>query len=55
MVLQPPADLRARSRSGLLQGKSCFNFKSVKPALFKELAGLTKAGYASDEQQGFAP
>jgi hypothetical protein len=27
-----------------MQGKSCFNFKQVEPALFKELAALTKKG-----------
>jgi hypothetical protein len=27
-----------------MQGKSCFNFKSVDESLFKELAGLTKKG-----------
>lgn len=36
-----------------MQGKSCFNFKSVEPALFQELADLTEAGYASYKQQGF--
>lgn len=30
-------ELRAR-----MQGKSCFNFKAVEPALFKELDALTK-------------
>lgn len=29
-----------------MQGKSCFNFKSVDEALFKELERLTKAGFA---------
>jgi hypothetical protein len=29
-----------------MQGKSCFNFKKVEPGLFKELAALTKKGYA---------
>ncbi|MCO4098157.1 hypothetical protein [Gemmatimonas sp.] len=38
-----------------MQGKSCFNFKSVEPALFKELAKLTKAGYVSYKAQGFVP
>jgi len=28
-----------------MQGKSCFNFKQIEPALFKELAALTKKGY----------
>jgi hypothetical protein len=36
-----------------MQGKSCFNFSSVEPALFKELAALTEAGYASYREQGF--
>jgi hypothetical protein len=35
-----------------MQGKSCFNFTSVDEKLFKELAKLTKAGFAkfSDEK-----
>jgi hypothetical protein len=28
-----------------MQGKSCFNFKKPEPALFKELAALTKKGH----------
>src|SRR5262245_24488683 len=32
--------LRAR-----MQGKSCFNFTTSDPELFKELAGLTKEGF----------
>jgi hypothetical protein len=28
-----------------MQGKSCFNFKKVEPALFEELAALTRAGF----------
>ncbi|MBM4422332.1 MAG: hypothetical protein FJ030_02940 [Chloroflexi bacterium] len=28
-----------------MQGKSCFNFRAVDEALFKELAQLTKKGY----------
>ena len=36
-----------------MQGKSCFNFAAVEPALIKELAALTKAGYASYKEQGF--
>lgn len=36
-----------------MQGKSCFNFAEVDKALFKELASLTKAGFASYEEQGF--
>ena len=30
---------------GRMQGKSCFNFETVDPALFKELAALTKRGF----------
>ena len=41
-------ELKAR-----MQGKSCFNFAALEPALFKELAVLTKAGYASYKEQGF--
>jgi hypothetical protein len=36
-----------------MQGKSCFNFDSVDKDLLKELAALTKAGYASYKTQGF--
>jgi hypothetical protein len=36
-----------------MQGKSCFNFSAVEPKLFKELAALTEAGYASFKEQGF--
>jgi len=43
-------ELRSR-----MQGKSCFNFSVVDPALFKELGALTKAGYASYREQGFVP
>lgn len=41
-------DLKSR-----MQGKSCFNFSAVDSKLFKELASLTKAGYASYKEQGF--
>jgi hypothetical protein len=41
-------ELRSR-----MQGKSCFNFRSTEPALFKELAGLTKTAFASYKEQGF--
>jgi hypothetical protein len=37
-----------------MQGKSCFNFASTDKALLKELAALTKAGYASYQAQGFS-
>ena len=36
-----------------MQGKSCFNFSVVEPALFKELTALTKASYGSYNEQGF--
>ena len=36
-----------------MHGKSCFNFSEVDKALFKELALLTKAGFASYKEQGF--
>lgn len=36
-----------------MQGKSCFNFTEIDKPLFDELAVLTKAGFASDQQQGF--
>ena len=36
-----------------MQGKSCFNFAEVDKPLFKELASLTKAGFASYKEQGF--
>lgn len=36
-----------------MQGKSCFNFAQVDKALFKELAALTQASFASYEEQGF--
>jgi hypothetical protein len=36
-----------------MQGKSCFNFTAVEKPLFKELAALTKAGFASYKEQGF--
>ena len=36
-----------------MQGKSCFNFSSIDKPLFKELAALTKKGYASYKQEGF--
>jgi hypothetical protein len=36
-----------------MQGKSCFNFTEVEKPLFKELAALTKAGFASYKEQGF--
>jgi hypothetical protein len=43
-------DLRSR-----MHGKSCFNFRTVEPPLFKELSDLTSAGFASYQEQGFVP
>ena len=42
-------ELKAR-----MQGKSCFNFKTSEPQLFKELSALTKSAYASYREQGYA-
>jgi len=36
-----------------MQGKSCFNFSTVEPVLFKELTALTKASYGSYKEEGF--
>ena len=36
-----------------MQGKSCFNFKSVDEKLFKELARLTKTGFARFNDEKF--
>ena len=36
-----------------MQGKSCFNFKSVEKELFSELARLTEAAYQSYVQAGY--
>lgn len=36
-----------------MQGKSCFNFTSPEPELFKDLSALVKAGYTSYKDQGF--
>jgi hypothetical protein len=41
-------DLKSR-----MQGKSCFNFVAIEPALFKELTALTKASFESYKAQGF--
>jgi hypothetical protein len=36
-----------------MQGKSCFNFKTVDKALFKELGALTKEGYQRFKKEGW--
>jgi len=41
------ADLKKR-----MQGKSCFNFKTVDPRLFKELAALTRRAYEDYVSKG---
>ena len=35
-----------------MQGKSCFNFKTVDKALFKELGTLTRKGYQRFKKEG---
>ena len=50
LLASTSAELKAR-----MQGKSCFNFSALEPALFKELAVLTKASYASYKEHGFVP
>jgi hypothetical protein len=42
-----PADLKKR-----MQGKSCFNFKRAEPDLFRDLAVLTRRGFARLEAEG---
>ncbi len=37
-----------------MQGKSCFNFRACEPDLFRELAELTQAGFASYQAKGLA-
>jgi hypothetical protein len=49
MPLYWDATLRKRVSAELekhMQGKSCFNFTEPQPALFRELAKLTAAGFA---------
>jgi len=36
-----------------MQGKSCFNFKSIDHELFKELAVLTETGYKKYQEAGY--
>ncbi|MEW6285371.1 MAG: DUF1801 domain-containing protein [Chloroflexota bacterium] len=37
-----------------MQGKSCFNFKQVEPALFKELKALVRKGYDRFKKDAYA-
>ncbi|MFK7801451.1 MAG: hypothetical protein AB8G95_07470 [Anaerolineae bacterium] len=56
VYLQP--ELVANISDGLkkrMQGKSCFNFKTIDQELFQELEGLVDAGYQSYAEQGFVP
>ena len=41
--------LRAR-----MQGKACFNFRAVEPALFQELTRLTERGFRAFKKAGYA-
>jgi hypothetical protein len=50
LLASASAELKAR-----MQGKSCFNFSALEPALITELSALTKASYASFKEQGFVP
>ncbi len=36
-----------------MQGKSCFNFRTVDDVLFEELGGLTQDGFADYQRLGF--
>jgi hypothetical protein len=36
-----------------MQGKSCFNFTSLAPSLFDELAALTEAGFNEYRRKGY--
>ena len=47
LLIGMSAELRKR-----MQGKSCFNFKNVDPVVFKELAALTRAGFARYKKEG---
>lgn len=42
------SDLRRR-----MHGKTCFNFTTIENTLFRELARLAKAGYATCKEQGY--
>lgn len=54
-VYVDPALLRDASTAlrKRMAGKSCFNFAAVDRVLFKELAALTKAGFARYKAEGF--
>lgn len=44
---------RSAALSARMQGKSCFNFTRSDPAVFAELAELTKAGYDFYRAEGY--
>lgn len=48
LLVNLSADLRAK-----MQGKSCFRFRRVDPALFAELAALTRAGFEQYREARF--
>ena len=48
LLASTSAELKAK-----MQGKSCFNFKTVEAGLLKELAALTKAGFESYQSDGY--
>jgi hypothetical protein len=48
-------DSRSDKLRARMQGKSCFNFKVVDEALFKELEDLTTEGFARCKEAGFGP
>ena len=56
MSIYTDPDLLASTSAELkaaMQGKSCFNFKTVNPALFEQLTALTKASFESYRQNGY--
>ena len=48
LLMKMSPDLKRR-----MQGKSCFNFKSVEETRFKELAKLTRAGFTRFNDRKF--
>jgi len=46
-------DSMSKELKARMQGKTCFNFKSLNENLFKELEQLTKRSLASFKQAGF--
>jgi hypothetical protein len=48
-------DSRSDKLRARMQGKSCFNFKVMDEALFKELEDLTTEGFTKCRETGFGP